>query len=495
MKNKIKILGTFILLLSTTAVFSQSQGVAYTAVGKGVATTFLTDYHALGINSSALGWGSGFEDKKITIGTTELSVGITSPTLDKERLKDAFTGIRNQISGSSTGFNFEQQKKAAADYAEAGISINANFNWLGAAYQSEKFGGIAVSINENYDWFSQINKETSDILFRGKLSSVFDSLTIAMNGDTTTIANTDHLSNDTLASVINGKINDPLLISEMTRGSQIKFLWTRHYNVGYGRKILGDPEKFALYGGIGARYIQSMAMFDMESNANGLSVNTAVSPFFNINFDGQQNSSSSGFLPESVGKGYGLDFSTSVILFDKIRLAAAVNNIGNVTYKHNVYSVRDTLIGSYSLSGVDNAAIQEAMNELSDEGGLLRFEGEEQIVIANPANFRIGGSIAFFEKKLNIGFDVVTPFNKENPGSLQSTVVSVGGDIRPLKWLQLSAGYFGGGVYQHNIPVGINFILKDGTYEFGISSRDALSFFLKDANSISAAFGVARIRF
>ena len=64
-----------------------------------------------------------------------------------------------------------------------------------------------------------------------------------------------------------------------------------------------------------------------------------------------------------------------------------------------------------------------------------------------------------------------------------------------MKWLQLSAGYFGGGVYRRNIPVGINFILGDGTYEVGISSRDALSFFLKDGNSVSTAFGFARVRF
>lgn len=494
MKNN-KIFGALFMLISTTVSFSQSQGIAYTAVGKGVATTFLTDYHSLGINSSALGWGTGFEDKRFTLGTTEFSAGISSPSLDKTRLKNAFTGIKNQISGNSSGFNFEQQRNAAADYAESGIAINANFNWFGASFQSEKFGGIAISINENYDWFSQLNSQTTDILFRGKLSSVFDSLTIAMNGDTTTIANSNSLSNDTLSAVIRGDINNPLLISDITRGSRIKFLWTRHYNIGYGRKILGDPEKFALYGGVGARYIQSIAMFDMESNADGLSVNAAVSPFFNINFDGQQNPSNSGFMPESVGKGYGLDFSASVILLDRIRLAAAVNNIGSVTYKRDVYSVRDTLVGSYSLPGIDNAAIPEAMNELADEGGLLHFEGKEQIIISNPSNFRMGGSISFFEKKLNVGFDVVAPFNKDNPGSLQNAVVSFGGDIRPLKWLQLSAGYFGGGAYEHNIPVGINFILKDGAFEFGISSRDALSFFLKDANSISTAFGVARVRF
>jgi hypothetical protein len=47
-----------IFLFSTVLSFgllSQSQGIAYPAAGKGVATTFVTDYHSLGINSSALG--------------------------------------------------------------------------------------------------------------------------------------------------------------------------------------------------------------------------------------------------------------------------------------------------------------------------------------------------------------------------------------------------------------------------------------------------------
>jgi hypothetical protein len=152
-------------------------------------------------------------------------------------------------------------------------------------------------------------------------------------------------------------------------------------------------------------------------------------------------------------------------------------------------------VGEISLPGLDDANITDAMRQLNEEGGLLKLEGEEEFVINNPANFRMGGSIELFKKKLHVGFDVVAPFNRDHPGSLQNAIVSVGGDIRPVKWLQLSAGYYGGGVYQHNIPVGINFILGGGTYEVGISSQDALSFFLKDANSISTAFGFARFRF
>jgi len=172
----------------------------------------------------------------------------------------------------------------------------------------------------------------------------------------------------------------------------------------------------------------------------------------------------------------------------------AVNNIGSVTYKRNVYSVRDTIIGEISVDGLENSNITNTVEALVQDGGILNLVGEEKVTIANNANIRFGGSIDF-GKKLSVGVDFVAPFDRDNPGGIQNAVYSVGGDFRPLKWLQLSAGYFGGGIYKHNVPVGINFILKGGTYEFGISSRDALVFFTKNSNSVSTAFGVMRVRF
>jgi len=490
------------LLFISGQQLAQTQNSAYTAIGKGVATTFLTDYQSLGINNSALGWGTGYEGKKFTIGTSEFAFGLSSPALDKERLKNAYNAIYNQATGKENeNFDYAAQREAAADYAEAGMSINVNYNWFGASYQSEKFGGIAISVRENYSWYSQLNEQTTDLVFRGRTSNYFDSLQIAMNGDTTTIANSDGLSEDTLNAVFRGKASNPQRLSDITEGSRIKFVWNREYNFGYGRKLFGSDSTFAFYAGVGGRYIQSMAMFDMESDENGLNVRSAISPFFDINY-GQTlgtapspGNASSGFLPNAVGEGYGVDLSASVIMFGNLRLAASINNIGNVTYNREVYSVRDTLLSEMTLAGLDDANTSEAMNQMTEDGGLLILEGEEEFVVTNPANFRMGGSLQMFDNKLHVGFDVVAPFNKDHPGSLQNAIVSVGGDIRPVKWLQLSAGYFGGGVYKHNIPVGINFILGDGTYEVGISSQDALSFFLDDANSISTAFGFARFRF
>ena len=489
-------------LLTAGFSLSQTQYSAYTAVGKGVATTFLRDYQSLGINSSALGWGTGVEGKKFVMGTSEFAMGISSPELNKEKLKNFSSALLNQVRDrENSSFDLQAQKEAAADYANAGIAMSLDYNWLGGSFYNEKLGGIAFSIRERYDWFSQLNDQTTDLIFRGRTSNYFDSLTIAINGDTSTIANNSGLSDDTLAAVLFGSRSNPLLLSEITNGSKVKFLWNREYNFGWGRKIIGNDSTFAIYGGIGGRVIQSMAMFDLASDDTGLSLSSSISPFYGIDYGSIQSinpsnlSENDGLLPSIVGSGYGVDISASAVLMGKIRVAAAVNNIGRVTYTRNMYSVRDTLLGSMSLPGLGDYNVSEGMNQLMDDGGILNVIGEEEIVAVNPATFRLGGSIELVKDRVNVGVDLIAPFDAAAPGSLQNAVFSVGGDIRPVKWLQLSAGYFGGGVYKHNIPVGINFILGGGTYEVGISSRDALSFFLDNANSVSTAFGFARFRF
>jgi hypothetical protein len=492
----------FVLLLCATQKLSaQTQGIAYTAAGKGVATTFVTDYHCLGINPSALGWGTGYVGKKFTVGATEFGFGIYSDSLNSDRLKNMFKAFRGQADNSNPqSMDWAAQKEAVARYAQAGVSIFLDFNWAGFAYQSPKFGGIAFNIKENYQWYSQLNQTTTDIVFRGKLSSYFDSLTVVFGSDTSQIANYENMSQDSLAAVIAGKISSPLSLSSITKGSSIKLSWTRSYNFGYGRKLIGNDSTFAIYGGVGGRFIQSMAMFNLESDERGLYMYTSLSPAFDVNYGAVANANLSGLsgykggIPPVVGNGYGVDVSASMIVFGKLKVAASVNNIGSVTYKRNVYTVKDTLLGGVSIPGLADGDITQAINQLLQEGGILKLEAEEKYVLANAADFRFGASFQPF-RQLNFGFDMVAPFHKENPGSIQNAVFSFGGDFRPVKWLQLSAGYYGGGIYRSNIPVGINFILKNGSYEFGISSRDALSFFTKKSNSISTAFGFARFRF
>lgn len=495
----------FILLITSLLVGSslnaQTQGIAYPAVGKGAATTFVTDYHSLGINSSSLGWGTGYDKKHFTIGTSEFGFGIYSDSLNVDKLRKLYGAVKNEVTGDGNNSDtWSEQRQYGKEYANAGVAITANYNWLGFSYQNEKLGGIAFSVNENYSWFSRISEQTSDILFNGKFSNYFDTLTVVFGSDTSRIANYDGISQDTLQNVIAGTISTPLLISEITKGTEIKARWNRYYNFGYGRKLFGKDSVFVVYGGIGGRFIQSTAMFDFESNESGLRMYSSVSPSFDINYSAQdmnaasfQGTNQKGF-PKSVGNGYGFDLSISAKIFDKITVAAAVNNIGQVTYKRNVYSLKDTIVGRYSLDGLGSYNVTQALNNLLEEGGLLQLEGEEDYVVKNAADFRFGASWKM-NKFINVGFDVVAPFDRTSPGSIANPVYAFGGEIRPVKWIAISAGYFGGGIYKNNIPMGINFIVGNGSYEFGISSRDMLSFVMNDSNSVSTALGFMRFRF
>lgn len=486
----------FVLL--TLFGFSQTQGIAFSTVGKGVATPFVTDYQALGINVAALGYRQKYPNKKFTSGTSEFSFAVFSDSLNSRKLGNLTKTLYNAaFHNSSGGIDYEHQREAVANYAQAGIGVNVDYNWLGFSFQTPKFGGIAFNIRESYRWYSQLNQQTTDLLFRGKLSSVFDSLTVAYGSDTTRIANSETISQDTLDHVILGTINVPLQISSITNGSSIRMLWTRSYNIGYGRRLFGKDSVFEVYAGVGARYITSMAMFDMKSDGSGLYMYTSITSKFDIdypNVGGSNVLKSKSGIPPVVGSGYGVDLAGSVVLFNRLKIALAVNNIGSVTYKRNVYKVKDTLFGEFALNGISSDNITKSVNQLIRNNGILTLQGQEKYTVINASDIRFG--VAFEAKKfVRIGADFVAPFNKNNPGSIQNPVISVGGDITPVKWLQLSVGYFGGGVYKNNIPLGLTFILRNGAYECGIASRDALSFFTKNGNSVSAAIGFARFRF
>ena len=489
-----------VLFFFLQTVNAQTQGIAYTAVGKGVATTFVTDYHSLGINSSALGWKPSVEGKKFTVGSTEFGAGIYSDSMNVDKLKKLYGAVRTQISNNdSEPANWQEQQQYAADYMRSGLTMFADYNWLGFSYQNEKFGGVAVNIRESYSWYSKLNEELTNILFKGKLADYFDSLTVVFGADTSVIANNPNYSQDTLDAVILCTISTPLNLGQISRGSEVRLSWNRYYNFGYGRKIFGKDSLFVVYGGIGGRFIQSMAMFNMESRDDGFYMYSSITPNFDIDYGAianfnPSNYSQSGAIPTVVGNGYGFDLSASALLFNKLKVAAAVNNIGQVTYKRNVYKVNDTLVGSLAVNGLSDYDVTQSVDEFLRDGGVFELLGVEQYTLKNAANLRLGASLDI-GNIASVGIDVVAPFNSSNPGSLVNPVVSIGGEIRLVKFMAISAGYFGGGIYKNNIPVGINFKLKEGMYEFGVSSYDALSFFMKESNSISAAFGFARFHF
>ena len=496
--KKIILLSSFLSFVLT--ISAQTQGIAYTAVGKGVATTFLTDYHCLGINPSALGWGTGYDKKKWTMGSSEFSFGMYSDVLTSQKLKNFYSAIWSSIRKDETkNFDWVKQRNAVLDYALAGVSLFADYNWAGISFQGKRFGGIAFNINENYQFYSKLNQKITEVVINGRVASLFDSLTLNLNGENVNVANKGNLSSDSMNAVVSGSIAVPLNLSTLLNGSQIKMSWNRSFNLGYGRRVFGIDSIIEVFAGVGGRIIKSMAMFDLDASSPGLTFRSSLSPVFNINYEdmlsgGKSVLNYSGGLPPAIGSGYGIDLSGSVLLFGRLRVAMSITNLGSVTYDRNVYRLKDTLVNSMQLIGLSEMNLTKSINQLISKGGLLSLVGSEKYKLANAATFRFGASY-HYKKRLGFGFDLVAPFNKDNPSNIKNTIVSFGGDLRIFKWLQLSAGFYGGGLYKKNIPVGINFIKNDGAYEFGIASRDILTFFNENTHNISFAMGFARFRF
>jgi hypothetical protein len=167
--------------------------------------------------------------------------------------------------------------------------------------------------------------------------------------------------------------------------------------------------------------------------------------------------------------------------------------MGSVKWTGNVYGVKDTFLVSTNSFGIDNYNIPGSLKDVMGENGILELQGEREIITKLPSMGRIGGSLVI-KKIAEIGFDVILPFN-DVAGNFNKPVIGFGGDIYPAKWLKLQAGFVTGGNYDFSIPLGVIFIGKDGGFEGGIASRDAVTFFTQNGPTLSLAIGFMRFRF
>ena len=486
-----------ISIFCSSILFAQTEYSAYPETGRGVSITFATDYHCLGINPANLGWKK-FDKKSVTMGTSEFGMSVYSESLTKQDLRDNIASVvRNKSLDDLT----TEEKLSAVEGFASDFAFNYDYNAFGFSYQGEKFGGFAFSIRSRASWNSSFNEQFSDLLFRGQTASYFDSLIYVDGIDTTTILNSGTISTDSAGNVIGGKASIPLHLSELLNGSFLKFTLNREFHVGYGRKILHKEDVFTLYAGIGAKYIQGIAMMDLTADEDGLVMYSAISPGFDLDYGIAALSNPSTlaqtgkeFFKSPVGTGYGFDLGVNLTLFNKIHLAASVANLGSMTYTGNVYRVIDTLVVEYNQDGLDDINITGAPAELLEDAGLLAIEGQSDRTVSLPGQLRFGASFELGEF-VQVGGELIAPFN-DVPGNVAEFAYGLGGDVKMFGGkVVIMAGLTGGGGYDAQMPIGVNFVMGNGTYECGIASRDAITFFTQNSPTLSTAFGFARVRF
>lgn len=483
------------LFLGTSAVsFAQYELSSFCNTGHGGATTFATDYQATGINPANLGWDYRYTKKKFAMGYAELTSSLYSEALTKDELRNT---IKDMVNGGGSDFTQQQKKDAARKFTETGATFNANLGSFGAAFITKHAGGFGFRINDSYQAYCKLGSTAADLLFLGKTSSVFDSLNIKnSSGAIVQIANYENMSPDSVKMVVNGYSSLPKQMSKILNGSEMTFTWTREYNLSYGRKIFGDS-LFAMYGGIGIKYIQGLALVNVKSENEQLTGYSSLTPAFNIDYGTAVAKANeirqSGALPKPVGSGYGLDFGLNVMIKNKLKIGASYINAGSITWKGNLYSVKDTVLFSTTNVGLQNYNVFGQLKDMFGKDGLLKMEGEQEKTVKLPGVFRTGASFVI-GRVAEIGIDCIFP-TSDVPGKLNKPLIGFGGDVYPVKWLKLQAGFITGGNYDFSIPLGIIFIAKEGTYECGIASRDAVTFFTQDGPTLSLSTGFLRFRF
>lgn len=489
-------------VLSTT-LLSQGEGSVFTSTGRGVSTTFATDYQALGINPANLAWSKEFKGKTFAIGFLETGFSFSSPFLNSPVLNES----------RAIPFNFKFNKDA--NYTEfqefsrdiqEGFKLNVDARLFGIALTT-MMGGFGFTITERYGMSVGLSKDFADIATFGFGAPYFDSLSYEQGGNVYKIDNTpsnyDSLQQDTSVQIIAGTSNNPKTIPQLMEGTRIQVSWIREYNFGFATNIL-KSEKWGLYAGIGVKYLQGMALLDMTATNNNFNGFMSYSPSFDVNNNPGLFSAGNfrAKLPKAAGRGFGVDLGVNVKAFKRLKIGVAVNDIGSITWKENTYDVKaDTFLRKFEVGGFyrDSSSIQSnsggatfdsILNNLVD----VRARNFERKV-ALPSTLRLGASIQF-GKLLEIGGEIISPLNKK-PGNFTSSIYSVGADLKLGPFI-LSSGLVMQNEEILRIPAGVVIAPLRGTYELGISTRDLRSLIkFQDSENpmLSTAFGFLRFRF
>ncbi|MCD4732225.1 MAG: DUF5723 family protein, partial [Bacteroidales bacterium] len=416
MKIYIQLVAFFFLIMVSSKLFSQMQSGAFTVTGAGYSTAVVTDYQCVGLNPANLGWKRN--NHLMNIGIGESSISIYSEPLKRALVNDLFNANKT--------FNDTERQEAVNNFTDAKLQMEANVSGIGLSFQDEKIGGFGFTIRERLMWDSNLNEESADILFNGYNASYFDTLVV------------DFESGDTIGLSFN-----PKMVTELFEGTRLEVLWFREYNFSYGRSII-NRDNFSIYGGIGIKYIEGYSVFNYTYKDGVLRAFSALNPTIGVDYDADSPSNIDNNEYQAVGKGWGLDFGLSVLLFKNIRIAVSLTDFGKINWDGNVYEGEGALLSDIETGGIDNYNIFELQETLSaDDMKWGEWEGLDNKETELPVNFRAGASY-LLKNKFEFGTELYLPMN-EVAGAYDKVIVGLGTRISPVRWFRGSIGVVSGG--------------------------------------------------
>jgi len=417
----------------------------------GALTAQATDWEAIGVSPSNLGWESN--DR---ISATLLNIGISAQA-------DLLTlpNVENMINNKDTTI----LEKIASSHS--GLNIYGNFIWAAFSIKIPKIGGLAISISDRA--FGNITMSPA-ITSNSQYQTAF----AAIASTAFTPQNAQKFNNN-----VNVNTADSLqmLVNTLNSfsGSYVSMYEFREINVAYGTRILkigaDDSTAIKIYGGFGFKYLIGLA------DLHGQFVNGTVTADYAI-----ENSPSFSPIPSGPpGSGYGIDLGASMV-YKRWKFAVAATDLGSINWSGTHATLNDTTVAERIITDRSDSS------NSSNIKNYIQTNGEKFTTIL-PAKFRMGASYKV-NKMVTVASDVILPLNNA-VGNLVGTYYSISCHLSLFKALVFDAGFATAKNYGVVMPMGIAFGHKVQIY-FGVN--DILTYLGKTTNTdLSAAVGLIRV--
>lgn len=480
---------TAFLLFCLTAGWGHAQtelGV-FSATGRGAATPFVSDYHAIGINPANLNLPNEYEGKSVTFGFFEGAGSMYSSFLNKSEVRTTL------FRGDFQTLNQQERAEYAELMADETTQLNLNMITAGFSVNTENAGSFAFSTRERIQMSTRFGRKASDLVFLGRTAPYFTDL-VLMNGDT--IPNTGTYGADTLNMVSQGIVSpeDALELIDALDGTSVGFSWIREFNLAYGKRLY-RTENIEIHAGVGGKLLIGNAMMEVDVNGTEVNAFSSLSPIFDIDYG---NITTASALPQNapplrpVGLGWGIDLGATFVYKERLVVSAAINDIGRMTWDGNVYELNNSLLTEFTEAGAETVDVVEELINFASPDGIVDWTGSEARTTTLPTIARFGVGYVVSDK-LRLAADAVMPVN-DNVVNYESPIYAFGADVTPLRFVRVSAGFITGDNRASLVPVGLTFIMGEGTWEFGLASRDMITWFTQDNPTVSASWGFLRFR-
>jgi hypothetical protein len=320
------------------------------------------------------------------------------------------------------------------------------------------------------------------------------------NGIKDTVPNSPNIDQATFESIVSGytPLDSALNITQLLQGTKLRFSWVREFNFAWGKKVWSN-EDFQLLAGVGVKALLGQGLLAIDARDGKAEAFSSLSPLFNVDYSSINGQSPSQLPANSspikpVGFGIGIDLGATLVYKEHFVLSAAITDIGSMTWDGNVYKLKETKLTGFDNPGFESTDFYEQISTINGSDALINWQGAEKLTTKLPTTMRIGLGYQNFPM-WKVGIDIVAPMN-DDVASMERAVVAVGGEFCPIPAIHLQLGFVQGGNYDTKMPAGIYFTIgANGTYEFGVASRDIITFFTKNQPTVSVAFGFLRFRF